>query len=177
MSNPTPNPLPEEAPSKKKNYVKPVLIGSFILAVILMSVFFLNNKFKKSTPTTPLTATTETPNVPANKPAAPFQRPKAPRDFQDRPERFAPREPRPTHLAGSPQTKLWMNLGAEMGVGPGDVVGAILGETGLPTGTVGVVDIRERHLFVDVKTEHAQVILSRLRRARIKGRPLKIKVA
>ena len=114
---------------------------------------------------------------PANKPAAPFQRPKAPRDFQDRPERFAPREPRPTHLAGSPQTKLWMNLGAEMGVGPGDVVGAILGETGLPTGTVGVVDIRERHLFVDVKTEHAQVILSRLRRARIKGRPLKIKVA
>ena len=43
-----------------------------------------------------------------------------------------------------------MNIGEEMGVAPGDVVGAILGETGLPAAVVGTVDIRERHLFVDV---------------------------
>ena len=64
-----------------------------------------------------------------------------------------------------------------MGVGPGDVVGAILGETGLPTGTVGIVDIRERHLFVDVAAEHASGIISKMNRAQIRGRRLKVKVA
>ncbi|HEY6170430.1 MAG TPA: DbpA RNA binding domain-containing protein, partial [Verrucomicrobiae bacterium] len=60
---------------------------------------------------------------------------------------------------------------------PGDVVGAILGETGLPTGTVGVVDIRDRHLFVDVTSEHAHAIISKLNRTRIKGNSVKVKLA
>lgn len=70
-----------------------------------------------------------------------------------------------------------MNIGAEMGVGPGDVVGAILGETGLPAQVVGAVDIRERHLFVDVSAEHANGIIAKLNRTHIKGRKVKVKVA
>src|ERR1041385_1135393 len=38
------------------------------------------------------------------------------------------------------QTRLYMNVGAEMGIAAGDVVGAILGETGLPAKVVGTVD-------------------------------------
>ena len=64
-----------------------------------------------------------------------------------------------------------------MGVAPGDVVGAILGETGLPAKTVGRVDVRERHLFVDVASENAAAIISKLNRTTIKGRKLKVKVA
>jgi len=64
-----------------------------------------------------------------------------------------------------------------MGVTPGDVVAAILGETGLPAKVVGTVDIRERHLFVDVSTEHAHGIISKLNRTRIKDHKLKAKVA
>ena len=70
-----------------------------------------------------------------------------------------------------------MNVGAEMGVEPGDVVGAILGETGLPAKVVGTVDVRERHVFVDVASEHANSIISKLNRAQIKGRKVKVKVA
>ncbi len=70
-----------------------------------------------------------------------------------------------------------MNVGAEMGVGPGDVVGAILGETGLPAKVVGTVDVRERHVFVDVASEHANSIISKLSRTQIKGRKVKVKVA
>ena len=70
-----------------------------------------------------------------------------------------------------------MNVGEEMGVRPGDVVGAILGETGLPAKTVGTVDIRERHLFVDVASEHANGIISKLNRAQIRGNKLKVKLA
>ncbi len=74
------------------------------------------------------------------------------------------------------QTRLHINVGEEMGVGPGDVVGAIMGETGLPAKAVGHIDVRERHLFVDVATEHANSIIAKLNRAQLKGRKLKVKL-
>jgi ATP-dependent RNA helicase DeaD len=70
-----------------------------------------------------------------------------------------------------------MNVGGEMGIVPGDIVGAILGETGLPAKVVGTVDIRERHVFVDVASEHSHAIIGKLNRTQIKGRKLKVKVA
>lgn len=75
------------------------------------------------------------------------------------------------------QTRLYMSVGAEMGVAPRDIVGAIMGETGLPPGTVGTVDIRERHTFVDVASEHIHSIIAKLNRATIKGQRVKMKVA
>ena len=73
--------------------------------------------------------------------------------------------------------RLHMNLGEEMGILPGDVVGAIAGETGLPAKVVGTIDIRERHLFVDVASEHVHGIMAKLNRTRIKGQKVKMKVA
>ncbi len=94
---------------------------------------------------------------------------------------FAPEKPAPSpsHSRRTPaeQTRLYMNVGEEMGVGAGDVVGAILGETGLPADVVGTVDVRKRHVFVDVASEHANSIISKLKRAQIKGQRLKVKVA
>jgi ATP-dependent RNA helicase DeaD len=75
------------------------------------------------------------------------------------------------------QTRLYMNIGAEKGVSSKDVVGAIMGETGLPPQMVGAVDIRERHLFVDVASEHANAIIAKLNRTRLKGERVKVKVA
>jgi hypothetical protein len=39
------------------------------------------------------------------------------------------------------------------------------------------VDIRERHVFVDVASEHSHAIIGKLNRTQIKGRKLKVKVA
>jgi len=80
-------------------------------------------------------------------------------------------------LAPEGQTRLFMNVGAEMGVSEADVVETILGETGLPRQTIGAVDVRERHLFVKVASEHAHGIVAKLNRAQIKGRKTKVKVA
>ncbi len=41
----------------------------------------------------------------------------------------------------------------------------------------GLVDIRERHLFVDVAADHANAILAKLNRASLKGHKLKVKTA
>jgi len=73
------------------------------------------------------------------------------------------------------QTRLFINIGQEMGVVANDVVSLIMGETGLPAKTVGTVDIRERHLFVDVTSDSANAIVSKLNRAHLKGRKIKVK--
>ncbi len=86
-------------------------------------------------------------------------------------------KPKPSRRTPDEQTRLFINLGDKMGVGPSDVVGAILGETGLPAKVVGTVDIRERHLFVDVASEHTNSIISKLNRTQIKGHKVKVKVA
>jgi len=96
-----------------------------------------------------------------------------------RPERKEPwlAKPKASRATPANQTRLWMNLGEESGVVPIDIVNTIAGETGLPGKTVGTVDIRERHLFVDVASEHANAIIAKLNRSNVKGRKLRVKVA
>jgi len=85
-----------------------------------------------------------------------------------------PKEKPPT---SSFQKRLWINIGGEAGVVPNDIINTISGQTGLPAGIVGAVDIRERHLFVDVAAEHANSIISKLNRTQIKDRKIKVKAA
>jgi ATP-dependent RNA helicase DeaD len=85
--------------------------------------------------------------------------------------------PRESRRTPPNQTRLYMSIGSEKGVAPKDVVGAIMGETGLPPQSVGTVDVRERHLFVDVAADHANAIIAKLNRTRIKGERVKVKVA
>jgi len=90
-----------------------------------------------------------------------------------------PSAPKPPTSRRTPdnQTRLWMNIGEEMGVVPIDIVNTIAGETGLPGKVVGTVDIREKHLFVDVASEHVKGIIAKLNRSEIKSHKLKVKVA
>ena len=117
------------------------------------------------------------PSPSADRPPRP-ERPQRPFE-RKRVEEFRPGAPRKPASRSTPpeQTRLFMSVGEQMGVTPGDVVGAILGETGLPASTVGVVDIRDRHLFVDVAAEHANSIITKLNRSNIKGNRLKVKIA
>jgi ATP-dependent RNA helicase DeaD len=101
----------------------------------------------------------------------------------ERPVRPNKKEPwlaakiRPSRATPGGQTRLWMNLGAEMNVVPIDIVNAVAGETGLPGKVVGTVDVRERHMFVDVAAEHANAIIAKLNRSEIKGHKVKVKLA
>jgi len=78
---------------------------------------------------------------------------------------------------GDGQTRLHMNIGQAMGVTEQEITNAILGETGLPASTVGKVDLRERHLFVDVRSENSKGIIAKINRTRIHGNRVKVKVA
>ena len=84
---------------------------------------------------------------------------------------------KPNRRTPDNQTRLFMNVGEEMEVKPIDIVNLIAGETGLPGKVVGKVDIRERHLFVDVSSEHVKSIIAKLNRSELKTHKLKVKVA
>jgi len=84
---------------------------------------------------------------------------------------------KPSRATPKHQTRLWMNLGEAQEIKPIDIVNAIAGQTGLPGKVVGTVDVRERHLFVDVDSDQANGIIAKLNRAQIKGHKVKVKVA
>jgi ATP-dependent RNA helicase DeaD len=92
-------------------------------------------------------------------------------------EVVAPAKAKESRGTPAGQTRLWMSLGAEQGVVPIDVVNSVAGETGLPGKVVGKVDVRERHAFVDVASEHANSIIAKLNRSEIKGQKVKVKLA
>ncbi|MCD6050631.1 MAG: box helicase [Verrucomicrobia bacterium] len=87
------------------------------------------------------------------------------------------RSPKASRKTPDFQKRLYMNVGESMGVTAEDVIQAIQGETGFPAKVIGTVDIREKHLFVDVSAEHANSILAKLKRTQIKGHKVKAKEA
>ena len=113
--------------------------------------------------------------APVKRPLMPSKRPVLP----VRPRVHAPPTlaPKPSRSTPETQTRLHINVGSVMGITPPDVINAIMGETGLSARVVGEVDLRERHLFVDVATEHLNAVVSKLNRAQIKGHRVKVKVA
>ena len=88
-----------------------------------------------------------------------------------------PAKGKPSRATPKHQTRLWMNLGEAQAITPIDIVNAVAGETGLPGKVVGTVDVRERHLFVDVDSDQANGIIAKLNRAQIKGYKVKVKLA
>lgn len=74
-------------------------------------------------------------------------------------------------------TTLFLNVGRKQLVTPADVVGKIAGVTRLPAGVVGAIDIHQRHLLVDVASEHVPLILEKLAGIRVKGELIEPKLA
>ena len=97
--------------------------------------------------------------------------------IKPKPAPLAPPKPKVSRATPPDQTRLWMSLGEAQGILPIDIVNTVAGETGLPGKVVGTVDVREKHLFVDVASEHANSIIAKLNRAEIKGHKVKVKVA
>jgi ATP-dependent RNA helicase DeaD len=75
------------------------------------------------------------------------------------------------------QTRLRLNLGEAMDITAADIVQAIQGETGLPANVAIAVDVRDRHSFVDVASEHAHSIIAKLNRTRLKNHKVRVKLA
>ncbi len=73
--------------------------------------------------------------------------------------------------------RLFVSIGRNSGVRPGDLVGAITGTTGIPGKALGAIEIKERVSFIEVKKEAESEILGRMSRSEVRGRSVEIKKA
>ncbi len=73
--------------------------------------------------------------------------------------------------------RLFIGLGRQDGLRPGDLVGAISNEAGLTGRSIGAIDILDRTAFVEVPAPEAQNVVAVLRRATIRGRKVKVELA
>lgn len=73
--------------------------------------------------------------------------------------------------------RLWLNVGRMDRIQPKDIVGCILGETGIPPVSIGRVQLFERHSLVDISVSFENQIIDALNRTTVRGRKLKAKVA
>ena len=73
--------------------------------------------------------------------------------------------------------RLMLNAGRSHGIQPGDVVGAIAGETGIPGRAIGAIDIHADETFVDVKEMHVDHVLKQMQKRTLRGRSITLKRA
>jgi ATP-dependent RNA helicase DeaD len=70
--------------------------------------------------------------------------------------------------------RLMLNVGREHGIKPGDVVGAIAGEAGIPGRAIGAIDIRHSETFVDVMEMHVERVLRQMKRSSVRGKAITV---
>lgn len=73
--------------------------------------------------------------------------------------------------------RLFINIGKKQRVRPGDILGAIAGETGISGKVVGTIDMYDKYTFVEVPKEHAKAVLKAMSKAKIKGKSISIERA
>ena len=90
----------------------------------------------------------------------------APREMRE------PREPRERAPRGDEgdMTPLFFSLGKVHGVRPGEIVGMLYGEAGLPQGSIGHIKLFDKHSRIDVRTEHAERLLQVVKNVKLRGR-------
>jgi ATP-dependent RNA helicase DeaD len=70
---------------------------------------------------------------------------------------------------------LWVGAGRKAGIRPGDLVGAITGEAGLPSTILGAIEIRDNFSLVEVPELHADEIVAALKKSSIRGKKVVIR--
>ncbi len=67
-------------------------------------------------------------------------------------------------------TRLWVGVGKKDNVRPGDLLGAIVGETGLAADQIGKIEVRELFCLAEVRPEVAETVIRALNGTTLRGR-------
>ncbi len=86
-------------------------------------------------------------------------------------------EARGVHQAEDGMVRLFIDAGSRAGVRPGDIVGAIANEAGVPGKAIGSIDIYDHFTFVELPAQFRDQVLERMANATLRGRPVGIRVA
>lgn len=67
-------------------------------------------------------------------------------------------------------TRIFVGAGTRDRVGPGDLVGAIIGESGVTRESIGKIDLRENHSLIEIASADAERVAQALTGTMIRGR-------
>ncbi|MGE5379217.1 MAG: DEAD/DEAH box helicase [Candidatus Aminicenantes bacterium] len=84
-------------------------------------------------------------------------------------------EPRSSDLLK--QVRLFLNVGKKDKVRPGDILGAIAGESGIPGKAVGEISMFDKFSFVNVPEIYAEEIIDAMQGNQIRGKKINIEIA
>lgn len=73
--------------------------------------------------------------------------------------------------------RLFINIGKRDRAKPGDILGALAGESGMPGKVVGTIDMYDKYTFVEVPREYAREVLSAVNNTKIKGKAVAVEPA
>lgn len=73
--------------------------------------------------------------------------------------------------------RLFINIGKKQRIKPGDILGAIAGESGMPGKLVGTIDMYDKYTFVEVPKEYANDVIHAMKHASIKGKSVNVEPA
>jgi ATP-dependent RNA helicase DeaD len=73
--------------------------------------------------------------------------------------------------------RLFLNIGKRQRVRPGDILGAIAGETEISGDQVGTIDMFDKFSFVEVPAHIAGDVLKAMEQVKIKGKKIRIELA
>jgi ATP-dependent RNA helicase DeaD len=85
----------------------------------------------------------------------------------ERPARRSP-SPRSRDDDGD-RVRLFIGAGRRAGIRPGDLVGAITGEAGVPSSALGAIEIADNFSIVAVEPAHADQIVTAMKKASLRG--------
>ena len=71
---------------------------------------------------------------------------------------------------GNSMARLFLNIGKSQKVTPGDILGAVAGESRIPGRVVGSIDMYDGYTFVEVPNEYADTVIKSMKNAKIKGK-------
>jgi ATP-independent RNA helicase DbpA len=74
-----------------------------------------------------------------------------------------------------PMVTLLINGGKKQKVRPGDILGALTGEEGIPGTDVGKIDLFDNHAYVAVRRDGAKAALKKLTEGKLKGRNFRVR--
>lgn len=77
--------------------------------------------------------------------------------------------------ANSGTTRVFFNVGKRDNVRPGDLLGAIAGESGLPGDRIGSIDLFESHTLVEIASESVETVIAKLTGVTLRGRQLHVR--
>ncbi|MDR3610313.1 MAG: DEAD/DEAH box helicase [Ignavibacteriaceae bacterium] len=81
------------------------------------------------------------------------------------------------NTANSKEVRLFLNVGKKDKVRPGDILGALAGESGLPGNLIGDIDMYDSYSFVNVPGNYSDKIIDSVSGCKIKGKKVHIEEA